>query len=131
MLWLLCGSAPRWRRCCKVKLCVGGTRELHCYRESKDHYCKGVRRIVVAIGGVKGLEWPSPHDCTNSIWDEFKFIPIIGSTTCIEVGSFFNFFPSFTSRLAKKKSIQLPKHFKPQLPTSAPPKTLNLAGTQD
>jgi hypothetical protein len=35
-------------------------------------------------------EWPSPHDCTHSIWNELKFIPIIGSITCIEVGS--NFF---------------------------------------
>ncbi len=37
------------------------------------------------------------------------------------------FFPSLTSRLPIKKSTKLPKHFKPQLPTSAPPKTLNLA----
>jgi hypothetical protein len=23
------------------------------------------------------LEWPSPHDCTSSIWDELVFIPVI------------------------------------------------------
>jgi hypothetical protein len=36
-----------------------------------------------------------PHDCTSSVWDELevwdelKFIPIIGSAAGIEVGSFF------------------------------------------
>ncbi len=24
-----------------------------------------------------GLEWPRPHDCTSSFWDELVFIPII------------------------------------------------------
>jgi len=37
-------------------------------------------------------EWPSPHDCTSSVWDELKFIPIIGFAAGIEVGSTF-FFP--------------------------------------
>ncbi len=23
------------------------------------------------------LEWPSPHDCTSSVWDELVFIPVI------------------------------------------------------
>jgi len=77
-----------------------------------------------------GSEWPNLHDCTNSVWEELKFIPIIGYVVGIEVGSFYFIFPSFTSRLPIKKKIQLPKHFKPQLPTSGPQKTLNLTATQ-
>jgi len=37
-----------------------------------------------------GPEWTSPHDYTNSVWDELKFIPIIGSLVSIEIGSFFS-----------------------------------------
>ncbi len=77
-----------------------------------------------------GLEWPSPHDYNNSVWDELKFIPIIGSDASIEVGSIVFLFPSPTSRLPIKKIYLIAKHFKPQLPTSAPPKTLNLTATQ-
>ncbi len=40
---------------------------------------------------VGGPEWPSPHDCTSFVWDELKFIPIIGSTASIEVGSILFF----------------------------------------
>jgi len=74
LLWLLHGIIPRWRRCCKVKLCVGGTRELHCCEESKDHYYRGIERIIVATWGawkhclgvecyygrswaIRGMEW--------------------------------------------------------------------------
>ncbi len=77
-------------------------------------------------------EWPSPHDCTSSVWDELKFIPIIGSAAGIEAGSFyFYLFLTYFKATHKKKSIQLPKHFKPQLPTFTPPKTLNLVITQE
>jgi hypothetical protein len=50
-------------------------------------------------------EGPNPHDCTSSIWDELKFIPIIGSASGIEVGSFYFIFPSLISRLAIKKNL--------------------------
>ncbi len=114
LLWLLHGIGPRWKRCCKVKLCVGGARELHCCRESKDHYYKRAKRIVIVIRGTRGPEWPRPHDCTNFVWDEFKFIPIIGSATSIEAGSFF--FPSLTSRLPIKKIYSIAQAF--QTPTT-------------
>ncbi len=77
------------------------------------------------------LEWPSPHDCTSSVWDELKFIPIIGSATGIEVGSILFFFSHLLQGYPLKKIILLPKHFKPQLPTSAPSKTLNLVVIQE
>jgi hypothetical protein len=48
----------------------------------------------------------------------------------LRLGHFFKKIPSLTSRLPIKKSIRLPKHFKLQLPTSTPPKTLNLIVTQ-
>jgi hypothetical protein len=38
-----------------------------------------------------GPKWRSPHDYINFVWDEFKFIPIIGSLASIEVGSLFFF----------------------------------------
>ncbi len=79
---------------------------------------------------MQGPEWPNPHDCTNSIWDELKFIPIIESNAGIEVGSICFSFTYFKAT-HKKNYIQLPKHFKPQLPTCAPPKTLNLVATQE
>jgi hypothetical protein len=78
---------------------------------------------------IVGLEWPSPHDCTGFIWDELKFIPIIGYAACIEVGSKKK--SLVYSRLPIKKSIWLPKHFQSQLLTFAPPKTLNLTITQE
>jgi len=77
-------------------------------------------------------EWPRPHDCTSSIWDELRFIPIIGSAAGIWGWVFsFLFFPLLTSRLPIKKIIRLPKHFKPQLSTSTPPKTLNLTASRE
>jgi hypothetical protein len=50
--------------------------------------------------------------------DELKFIPIIGSPAGIEVGSFLKFFSLTHFKVThKKKSIWLPQHFKPHLPT--------------
>ncbi len=46
-----------------------------------------------------------PHDSTNFVWDELKFIPIIGSTTGIEVRSILFSFPFLTSRLPIKKKL--------------------------
>ncbi len=55
-------------------------------------------------GRVNGPEWPSPHDCTSFVWDEFKFIPIIGFTACIEVGS-IPFFPLTYFKATHKKNL--------------------------
>ncbi len=38
LLWLLRGSAPKWRRCCKFKLCTRGVREHCCCKGSGEHY---------------------------------------------------------------------------------------------
>jgi hypothetical protein len=70
-----------------------------------------------------------PHDCTSSLWDELKFIPIIGSAAGIEVESFFSP-PSLTSRLPIKKIYSTAQAFQTQLPTSTLPKILNLANPQ-
>ncbi len=32
-----------------------------------------------------GREWPSPHDCTSSVWDELVFIPVIEAPTVRKV----------------------------------------------
>jgi hypothetical protein len=45
-----------------------------------------------------------PHDYTSFIWDEFKFIPIIGSTTGIEVGSIL-FFPLTYFKATHKQNL--------------------------
>jgi hypothetical protein len=63
----------------------------------------------------EGPEWPSPHNCTSSVWDELKFIPNIGSPAGIEVGSLF-FPPSLTSRLPIKKTYSVAQAF--QTPTT-------------
>jgi hypothetical protein len=44
-----------------------------------------------------------PHDYTSFVWDELKFIPIIGFATCIEVGSFF--FPITYFKATHKKTL--------------------------
>jgi len=62
-------------------------------------------------GRSRWPEWPSPHDYTSSIWDELKFIPIIGSTISIEVGSIHFVFPSLISRLPIKKIYFTPQAF--------------------
>jgi hypothetical protein len=46
----------------------------------------------------------------------------------LRLGHFFS--PHLPQGYPLKRSIQLPKHFKPQLPTSTPPKTLNLTAIQ-
>ncbi len=90
-----------------------------------------IKYLVINYGLLQRPEWPSPHDCTSSVWDELMFIPIIGSTASIEVGSILFFFPHLLQGYPLKKSILLPKHFKPLLPTSTPSITLNLAITQE
>ncbi len=80
------------------------------------------------------LEWPSPHDCTSSIWDELKFIPIIGYAAGIEVGSFLFIFSLTYFKATHKRNLfdcpsisnpnyLLPPHRKPW--TSPPFKSRN------
>ncbi len=74
-----------------------------------------------------GLEWPSPHDFTSSIWDELKFIPIIGSFTSIEVGTFFSPPPpAFTSCLPITKIYSTTQAFQTPTPYLHPTKNPKL-----
>jgi hypothetical protein len=46
----------------------------------------------------------NPRDCTSSVWDELKFIPIIRSTVGIEVGSIL-FFSLIYFKVTHKKNL--------------------------
>jgi hypothetical protein len=59
-------------------------------------------------------------------------LPIIGSAAGIEVGSILFIYPSLTSMLSIKKIYSTAQAFQtPTTGTFAPPKTLNLATTQE
>jgi hypothetical protein len=56
------------------------------------------------LGHKKWLELPNPHDCTNFVWDEFKFIPLIGFVAGIKVGS-IHFFSLTYFKVTNKKYV--------------------------
>ncbi len=94
------------------------------------HHLKWLLVYDCGLSSKVGLnlrpKWPSPHDCTSSVWDELKFIPIIGFIPGIEVGSTF-FFPSLISSLPIKKNYSTTQAFQTPTTTYFPPsKTLNL-----
>jgi hypothetical protein len=60
-----------------------------------------------------------PAPMIAQVWDELKFIPIIGFVASIEVGSFF--FPSLISRLPIKKIYSTTQAFQISNPNYLPP----------
>ncbi len=91
---------------------------------------RSIKKLEKTRNPVAGVT--QPHDSTNSGWDELKFIPIIGSTTGIEVGSILFSFPLLTSRLPTKKNYSTAQSISnPNYLTFAPSKTLNLVVSQE
>jgi hypothetical protein len=53
----------------------------------------------------KWAQVTQPHDCTSFVWEDLKFIPIIGSAAGIEIESFYFIFSLTYFRDTRKKKI--------------------------
>ncbi len=78
----------------------------------------------------KGWNDPTPMIAPISFGMNWSSSQLLDLLHALKLGQFLFFF-HLLQGYPLKKSIGLPKHFKPQLSTSTPLKTLNLAATQE